>query len=280
MKKIIPIAGLALILSTFVIAHSSYLFDIKLDFDKSLEANVIKSAQEFMKTEKKSLSFDLDRGLIIAHFENDTRNYVRINPIDFKVYGMQNENLRHKEGTIKYDKRQGLEIAKKLFDAFPKEITSELAFDEDISEFDGTYYYKWFRFKNGLLIVGDELFINVDAVNGNIIGYRIPIFYISKEDIKTNPAITMSVTKRVAEIMMNAPGVKDFKPYIVSYNGYLVWVNKLQGQLYPFYIGINAMDGSISFSGIIPGEVPKNYEKGTDVEVIETNIIKQIYNSK
>ena len=278
--KIIPIVAAILLLTSFVVGHSLYLFDIKLDFDKDLETNVIKSAKEFMKTDKDPLSFDLDKGLIIAHFEPDNRKYVRINPIDYKVYGMQDETLRHSSGTIKFTKQQAKVIAQKLFDTFPKEISSEFVYDNDISELEGTYYFKWFRYKDGILVVGDDLFINVDAVNGNIIGYRVPILYVPKEKIITNPAITLDVAKKVAEIYANDLPLETFQPYIVSYNGKLVWVNKLEGQFYPYYYGIDASDGSMSFVGILPGEVPESYSKGKDVPVVETDFIKNIYGEK
>ncbi len=279
MKKLLIILGLLVVLSSFVISHSLYLFDIKLDFDKNLETNVIKSAQDFMKTDKKPLSFDLDKGLIIVHFEEDNNNYVRINPSDFKVYGMMNENLRHKDGNIKFTKEQGYEIAKKLYDTFPKEITSELVYSSDVSEVSGTYYYKWFRYKDGILVIDDDLYIIVDGVNGNIIGYRIPIFYVSKNEMKTNPAITLNVARRVAEIDANAPSVANFQPYLVIYGKKLVWVNKIQGSLYPYYSGVDASDGSFAFMGLVPGEIPQGYNKGKDVPVIETELIKQIYST-
>ena len=280
MKKAIILMIIVILMSSLAIAHSLYLFNISLDFDKNMKENVIKTAQDFAKTKKIPSAFDLDKGLIVVRFDDDSGSYVRINPADFKVYGMQNENLRHKEGAKKFDKQYGLEIARKLFDTFPKEITSELAYDEEVSEVDGTYFYKWFRFKDGILIAGDDLFINFDAVNGNIIGYRIPIFYVNKENINTNPAITMNIAKRVGEISLNSPAANNFEPYLISYNGKLIWTFKLQGQFYPFYAGVDASDGSIDFSGLLPGEIPLGYNKGKDVQVIETEIIKNIYASK
>lgn len=268
----------ALIISVlFVNAHSLYLFDISLDFDRDLKSNVIKSTQNFLKTSKEPLSFDLDKGLIMAHFEPEQRHYVEVNPTDFKVYGMRDENLKHNTGEKKLTKEQGLEIAKTFFDTLPEEIKSELKYGPEVSEVDGTYFYKWFRYVNYLLVTGEDFIVNVDAVNGNIIAWRLSILDYPKTSIDTTPAITKNVAKRVAELSFNAPSVADFKPYLIININEPVWVIKLQGQFYPYFVGISAKDGSMSFSGTLPGEVPKEYGVGDNIQVIESDLIRQIY---
>ena len=57
-----------LLFVVLVNAHSLYLFDISLDFDKELKSNTIEAAQKFLNTNKEPLGFDLDKGLIIVHF--------------------------------------------------------------------------------------------------------------------------------------------------------------------------------------------------------------------
>ena len=59
-----------------------------------------------------------------------------------------------------------------------------------------------------------------------------------------------------------------------------VWVTKLQGKFYPYFAGVSAIDGSISFTGTLPGEVPGSYSTGEDAKIIETELIKEIYASK
>lgn len=261
-------------------AHSLYLFDISLDFDKELKSNVIEAAQKFLNAKKEPLGFDLDKGLIIAHFEPEQRNYVEINPLGYEVYGMRNENLKHRTGANRLTKEQGFEIAKKFFGKFPDKIKSELKYDPDVFEVDGTYFYKWFRYANGILVVGEDLLVNVDAVNGNLIAWRLAIFDYPLDNIQTVPAISSNVAKRVAELSFNAPSVKDFNNYLIVNGKELVWVAKLQGEFYPYFAGVSAMDGSILFTGTLPGEVPKGYNAGNEIQAVESGIIKQIYDLK
>ena len=260
-------------------AHSLFLFNISLDFDKDLKSNVTKTAQKAFGIDKEPVSFDLDNGLIIAHFEPDQRKYAEINPLGYNVQGIHNEDLRHNNGSKTLTKEQGFLIAKKSFDSLPSNLKSELEYGNDVSEADDTYFYKWFRKVNGLLVVSEDFMVNIDAVNHNIIAWRLGIFEYPKEEIETIPAISGNVAKKVAELTFNAPSSKDFKLYLVIYKNEPVWIAKLQGQFYPFYAGVSARDGSIVFNGLIPGEVPGNYSAGDRMPVVENDIIKKIYGS-
>jgi len=155
-----------------------------------------------------------------------------------------------------------------------------LQYYTEVSEVDNTYFYKWFRYVDGIIVAGEDLFVNVDAVNGNIIAWRLSIFDYPKSSIKTISAISSDVAKRVAELSFNAPSVKGFEPYAIIYGDKLVWVNRLQGQFYPYYAGVSAEDGSIAFTGTLPGEIPKEYGIIRGLKVIETDLIKQIYGTK
>ncbi|MBI2558543.1 hypothetical protein HYW20_04425 [Candidatus Woesearchaeota archaeon] len=271
-----------IVLSSVIIvgAHSIYLFNISLDFDKELKENTVNAAKNFLSTDNEPISFDLDKGLIIVLFEPEQRNYVEVNPLAYEIYGMRNENLRHSAGTKTLTEERGLEIAKKIFEKLPGNAKPELRLDPEVSEVDGTYFYKWFRYVNGILAVGEDFMVQVDAVNGSVIAWRLSIFDYPKDSIGTTPAITKNVAGLVAELSFNAPSVNGFEPYLVVNVNEPVWVNKLQGQFYPFFAGVSAKDGSISFTGTLPGDVPKNYHIGQDIDVIETELIKEIYNSK
>lgn len=279
-KNIFILSLISIVSIILVSGHSLYLFDISLDFDNDLKSNVIKSAQRFLNTGKEPLSFDLDKGLIMVHFEPEQRHYVEVNPLEYKVQGMRNENLKHKQGAIALTKEQGYETTKKFFESLPNEVKSELKYEQEVSEVDSTYFYKWFRYADDVLVIGEDFSVNVDAVNGSIIAWRLAIFDYPQESIDTTPAITKNVAKRVAELSFNAPSVKDFEPYLIVNQDEPVWVNKLQGQFYPFFVGISAKDGSVLFNGLLPGEVPSDYKAGDNIQVVETNLIKQIYNSK
>lgn len=279
-KKLLILILIFLFSVMLVWAHSVYLFSISLDFDKELEANTIKAAQDFLSTKNKPMAFDLDKGLIMVHFEPEQRNYVEINPFGYEVYGMRNENLRHRAGTKSITEEQGFDIAKKVFEKLPENVKSELKFDSEISEVDGTYFYRWFRYINSILFVGEDFMVQVDAVNGNVIAWRLSVFDYPKDSIDASPAITKNVAKLVAELSFNAPSATGFEPYLIINGNEPVWVNKLQGQFYPFYVGVSAEDGSVAFTGTLPGGVPKNYQTNQDIKIIETELVKQIYNSK
>jgi len=269
-----------ILISVVANSHSTYLFDISLDFDQELKSNVIAIAQDFLKTGKEPATFDLDDGLIMVHFEPEQRNYVEINPIGYKVHGMRNENLKHKSGEKQLAKNQGFEIAKDFFEALPEDTRLELKYALEVSEVDNTYFYKWFRHIDGIIVLGEDFLVNVDAVNGNIIAWRLSIFDYPKDLIETTPAITENVAKKIAELSFNVQSANGFEQYLVVIRNEPVWVSKLQGQFYPFFAGVNAKDGSIAFIGTLPGEVPEGYSVGNKMEVIETEFIKNIYESK
>src|SRR3989344_6935395 len=275
MKKIILFLIIVLSLVIFVNGHSDYLFDINLDFDPELKQSIIKAAQDFLKTNKQPITFDLDNGLIMVHFEPSQKNYVEINPLDYEVYGFRNENLKHKSGAKTISEQQGLEIAKKEFGKLDEKARSELKYYAS-NEFDNTYFYKWFREVNGIIVIGEDFFVNVDAVNGSVISRRLAIFGYPQNLMQKNPAISLNVAKKISELSFNTPSVEKFQLYLVIYRDELIWVNKLQGQFYPFFVGVSAKDGSIAFTGVLPGEVPDSYTGGKDLEVVENDIIKAI----
>lgn len=285
MKNLFLVILLFLIFIGNVSAHSLYLFGISLDFDKDLKSNVIGAAQNFLDTKKEPLGFDLDKGLIIVHFEPEQRNYVEINPLDYSIQGMRNENLKHQaislslKDSAKLTKEEALKIANQFFEKLPISIKSELKFDPEVSEVDGTYFYKWFRYANGILAIDENFMVNVDAFNGNIIAWRLSIFDYTKESINTAPAISSNVAKKVAELSFNAPSVENFEPFLIIQIKDPVWVNKLQGQFYPYFAGVSAVDGGIVFTGTVPGEVPNDY-KTNQIKVAETDLIKEIYASQ
>src|SRR3989344_2807743 len=279
-KNIIILVSALLAFVVFVGAHSIFLFGISLDFDRDLKSNVISAAQKYLNTREDPIAFDLDRGLIIVHFDPDQRRYVEVNPLGYRIQGMHDDRLKHTQGTKTIKQERGLEIAKKVYDSLPQDAKSELKYDEDVAEVDDTYFYKWFRYVNGVLVAAEDFSVTVDAVNGNVITYRLAIFSYPKNTIEVYPAITLGVAKKVAELAYSTPTVKDFEPYLVINGNELVWVTRLQGNFYPFYIGVSARDGSIAFSGSLPGDIPKSYYVGKEIKVVETDLIKRIYGEK
>ena len=49
--------------------------------------------------------------------------------------------------------------------------------------------------------------------------------------------------------------------------------------LYPIYVGVDALTGNVLHSGSLRAELPENYGYGREVQVVESNFIKTIYNN-
>jgi Zn-dependent metalloprotease len=280
MKKIyLLLIILALFLVTAIVssAHSFYLFGISLAFDEDLSSEVIMTAQDFLGTDKNPISYDLDKGLISVHFEPNQKNYVQVNPFVNQVFGMRNENLKHTSGSATLTREQAFDTAESEFNKIPENERSQYKYVEDDAEFDDTYFFTWYRFVDGILIIDEDFMVNVDAVNGNVIAWRRKLFLAKKTALNTIPAITENVAVRVAELRFNDQRAEDFQPYLIINKDELIWVTKIQGQFYPFFVGVDAMTGEIAFTGQLPGDVPSDYAVGSEKKVVESDFIKEIY---
>jgi len=66
--------------------------------------------------------------------------------------------------------------------------------------------------KNNVLVIGEDLMINVDSVNGKIIAWRLAIFDYPQENIDASPAIS----KNVAVVIATQTIYGRVHPYVYS----------------------------------------------------------------
>jgi len=263
-------------LSSQANAHGNYIIDINLDFDSELASNVIQSAQAYFNLDEEPKQFDFDKESINVKFDRQLEYSVKINPADYSILGFRDDSLLTK-GEINYNSEQRKEIANKVFDNLAEEYKSELVYGGEKELYSGSFEYRWYRKVNNMLISGEYLKVEVDSSEGNIIAWKLSIFFHSKTQMNMIPAITNEVAQKIAEFKFKAEPV-EFSPVLVIEGNKLVWITKVKS-LYPHFVAIDALDGNVLYSGSFKGEFPDNYDYGREVEVIETDLINQIYNN-
>ena len=175
MKKINFLSStivLIVISSIIVVAHSSVLYGVSLDFDKTLKSNVLKIAQEYLDINEEQLQFDYDKELITVKFDRDREYYVEINPIDYSIFGFRDDSLASGDRTINYDKNKRKTIAQKIFDIIPQAYKSELVYGEEKKLYSGTFKHTWYRYVNDIFVSNEHLEVEVDGSNGKVISWR------------------------------------------------------------------------------------------------------------
>jgi len=264
-----------ILLVPFVISHGNVISNVSLDFDSELKQNVIASAQKYLNTSEEPIEFDFDRELIAARFDRELEYSVSINPIDYSVFGFRDDRLlsRNQEKTLDKDARK--ELAQKIFDSLDKKYTSELLYGGEKRLYTGSYKYTWYRYIDDIYISGDHLEVEVDPVDGDIIAWRLSVFFYPKSQITTTPSITHEVAQKIAELKFNAQAL-DFNLILIVNKNKPVWVTKVKS-LYPVFVGVDALTGNVLYSGSLRAELPENYDYGREVKVVESDFIKEIY---
>lgn len=276
-KFIYSLICFSLFLTPIVAAHGNIIYGINLDFDKELESNVIKSAQSYLKIKEEPIQFDFDKELIHVKFDRRLEYSVAINPVDNSVFGFRDDGLLNKDGKINYDKAERKEIAQKIFDSIPEEYKSELVYGEEKKLYSGSYKHTWYRYVDNIYVSGDHLVVEIDPSDGEVVAWRLSIFFYPKSRIKTTPAITYNVVQKIAEIRFKGDPI-DFNPVLVINKDKLAWIVRVKS-LYPIYVGVDASNGKVLYSGSLRDDLPEDYDYGGDVEVVETDFIKEIYNN-
>ena len=80
---------------------------------------------------------------------------------------------------------------------------------------------------------------------------------------------------QISEINFNGE-VVDFNPILIIERAQPFWITKVK-TIYPFFVATNALTGRILYSGALKTDLPENYDYGREVEVVETEFIKNIY---
>ena len=119
------VVGLCLFVP-LAVAHTKFLFDIDLSFDKTLKEGAIKAAQEYLNTTKEPISFDYDRELIVVKFDRQKEYSVSIYPKDFSVHGFRDDNKVQNGKPIAVDEMKRKDIAQQEFDKIPGNYKSQL----------------------------------------------------------------------------------------------------------------------------------------------------------
>ncbi len=277
MKKVTVLLFILMFLLelSFVRGHGNIIYNIDLDFDEELKSNVIKSAQSHLNIDEEPIQFDFDRELIVAKFDRELEYSVEINPIDYSVFGFRDDSLLTKGDKIKFEKEERKKIAKKVFDNLPEEYKSELKYGEEKKLYSGSFKHSWYRHVDNIYVSGDHLEVEVDPYDGDVIAWRLSIFFYQKSQLKTNPAITYQVAQKVALIRFDAEPL-DFNPILIIDKNKPIWITKVKS-LYPHFVAVDALDGNVLYSGSLRADLPNDYDYGREIGVTETDFISGIY---
>lgn len=257
-----------------VYAHGNVLYNANLDFDPELKANVVKAAQEFGDIDEEPVRFDFDKELIRVHFDRELEYSVTINPSDYSIAGFRDDSLLSREKEVNFDQDQRKEIALEIFDSLPKEIKSRLRYGGEKKLYSGTYELSWYRYHDNIYVSGDHLSIEIDPVDGDVIAWRLSVFFYPDSQIQAVPAINHRIAENIALLKMDAEKL-DFDPLLVIYKTKPMWITKVRS-LYPIFVGIDALDGNLLFSGTLRDELPPDYDYGRNLEIVETEFIADI----
>lgn len=266
-----------IILSSSIEAHSNILYDVSLDFDPVLKEKVTTAAQNFYGIKEKPLKYDYDYELIVVHFDRKLEYSVSINPEDYSVFGFRDDSKIDKGKEETLDAEQRKKIAMQAFEQLPTSYKEELMYGGEKKLYAGTYEHTWYRYVNKILVGGEHFKVEIDPADGEIVAQRLSLFRHPKEKINTIPAITAAVAKKIAELKANGQPV-DFEPVLIIFDNKPLWLTQVK-VLYPIYVGINAEDGNVLFSGNARVEIPPDYHEGEDVPVVASAFIQQIYGS-
>jgi len=262
--------------SLLVNAHGNVLYGINLDFDMGIKNKIIEAAQNHLNIDENPNYLDYDHELITVKFDRFLEYSVVVNPLDFSIHGFRDDSLVV-GGNKNFNQQQRKKIAQKVFDNIPERFKEELTYGEEQKLYSGIYKHAWYRYVNGVYIANDHLEVEIDPGSGNVIAWRLSPFFYSKEEIKTIPAITHNVAQKISEIRFKAKPV-DFKPILVYERRNLMWFTKVKS-LYPFFVGVNALDGDVITSGSLRFELPGDYDYGREFEARESKFVSNIYNS-
>lgn len=275
MRKIIILAMLMLILMlNYALAHGNIIYDANLDFDKEFKQKTTSAAKYFLEIDEEPFQFDFDKELINVKFDRELEYSVLINPFDYSVSGFRDDSLFSRNSEIKYDKDARKEIALEIFNKIPKEYSSKLIYGGEKKLYSKSYKLTWFRYYNDMYVSGDHLEVEVDPIDGDVIAWRLSAFFYPDSQLETVPALRFRTAEKIAQLKMKAEPL-DYDPVLIIYQAKPIWITKVKS-LYPIFVAIDAIDGQLVYTGSIRDEMPKDYDYGREVEIIETNFIKDI----
>ncbi|MBI2139946.1 hypothetical protein HYU14_03410 [Candidatus Woesearchaeota archaeon] len=256
-------------------SHSNILYNIDLEFDKTMEEGVTKAAQKFLGVREMPKSFDYDFELISVKFDRMLELSALVDPSDFSIMGFRDDSRVSERGEEKFPEGERRKIAEKVFQALPKAYREELFYSGEKKLYQGTYQHSWFRKINGIAVMNEHFTVEVDPADGEVAAWRMSLFATPKEKILTEPAISFTVAQKIAELGVGGKGI-GILPVLVINKDRPLWLAKIKN-LYPIFAAVDAADGHIVFSGNARTELPEGYDFGREVPVKETAFIKEIY---
>lgn len=265
-----------LLIVVFVGAHSNVLYDVSIDFDPELKENIVETAKFYLGIDEEPVRFDFDKELIVVKFDRSLEYSVTINPTDYSVSGFRDDSLVSMEEVV-LDQIARKNIAEELFNTVPENYKSELLYGEEKKLYIGTYLHTWYRYIDNVLVADDNFQVEVDGATGDVVAWRLSVFFYPTSQIKTIPAIDHQVAQHIALLELDAESL-EFDPVLVIHKDGPVWITKVK-QLYPIFAAIDALNGKLLYIGAPRGEIPEGYDYGREVEVVESDIVMQIYNS-
>ncbi len=259
--------AIMLLFAGFASAHNEYLFNVSFDYNPQLKMHAIRNAQIFLNTTEEPVSLDLDQGMVSVDFkaENGERErFVLIADNSYSVQGFYDLSLVHTSGNENSTEEQRKKIAENTFITLPENVRNQLEYldEEKTGE---VYNHKWVRKINGILVLGDQLEILVDGVNGNTVGWRLGMFDFPAEGFSTKPSVSFSDALDVARKANNNDKLYEhFKPYLViAEDGRFVWLFMLfNPYVKNYYVAVDAVSKELVISGTseLEGEIPSSYQ--------------------
>ena len=158
----------------------------------------------------------------------------------------------------------------------PQDYKAKLSYGEEEKLYSGVFKHTWYRYVSGIFVSNEHLEVEVDSSSGEIVAWMLSLFSYPENKIKTNPAISYEVSQKISEIRFDAEPV-GFNPILIIDRDKPIWVAKVKS-LFPFFVAVNALDGNVMYSGSLRDELPDNYDYGREVEIIETDSLRGIYN--
>lgn len=269
-----------LILAFFVVytsgasAHQNNIMDINLRFDPIMEAGVVRAAQDYFNTQQEPAIFDLLQSRILVSFDDSRKKYVLINPDTFEIMGFNDMSLRNDGGEIAFSQKKRYDKAKQLFDSFQQKYKSELDYAGEKLIFNNVYRHQWYRKVKGVLVLGEEFFADVDAVNGNIVLWQLSHFEYPIIEIDTKPGISKETAAQLAQMEFKNNLSDKMTPKLVVIDDTPMWVLMLYNRISKdYYVILDANTGDVKKTGHnIGGTIPEGYTVG-NVSSLKSNLL-------
>ncbi|MDA1197080.1 MAG: hypothetical protein O2779_03900 [Nanoarchaeota archaeon] len=274
MKRGVLLFFFILLLAAFSHGHSFILYDVDVSYDPPLEAGITKAAQDFLDLYETPKSFDYSNELLIVTFDRQLELSVAVHPLDYSIVGFRDDSLVKRGKKAVKTESEMKEIAESFLKTLPADYHSELRYGGVTKLYQGTYQFTWFRHIGELAFIQERFEIEIDPVAGDVVYWMAHNFFYPVEAITLNPAFSASVAQEVANLYMKAE-TTEVKPVLTVLKNKPVWLVKIK-KIYPIYVGLDATNGKIIFTGGLKGELPPNYSYDS-AEVIETSFIMDVY---